>query len=143
MCHHFGLPHGLWAGMSRAVAQCQADAWGVQATRRSMTLVGIPQQQQDAVFRIVAAVLHLGNLSFEEATDIETSTIQVTQRASYHAMYPERLICTRCVIWRHILRICSWSTQSCIATQQTPRSGCVRVVKVLQCLRIVPSSHHM
>ena len=48
-----------------------------QATRRSMTLVGIPAEQQEAVFRMVAAVLHLGNLAFQEAGDQDTSTIQV------------------------------------------------------------------
>lgn len=48
-----------------------------QATRRSMTLVGIPAEQQEAVFRMVAAVLHLGNLSFQEGGDQDTSTIQV------------------------------------------------------------------
>mmetsp|Transcript_16539 Transcript_16539/g.49488 ORF Transcript_16539/g.49488 Transcript_16539/m.49488 type:complete len:1726 (-) Transcript_16539:622-5799(-) len=46
-----------------------------RATRRSMTLVGIPLEQQDAVFRMVAAVLHLGNLTFKEAGDQDTSTI--------------------------------------------------------------------
>jgi myosin heavy subunit len=52
----------------------------MQATRRSMTLVGIPLPQQDAVFRLVAAVLHLGNLMFQEDSDRDTSTIQVSDK---------------------------------------------------------------
>ena len=46
-----------------------------QATRRSMTLVGIPKPEQDAAFRTVAAVLHLGNLDFVEGGDSDSSTI--------------------------------------------------------------------
>ena len=41
-----------------------------------MTLVGIPKAEQDAAFRTVAAVLHLGNLDFEDAgADAEASTV--------------------------------------------------------------------
>ena len=42
-----------------------------------MTLVGIPKAEQDAAFRTVAAVLHLGNLDFVDAgaDDSEASTI--------------------------------------------------------------------
>lgn len=47
----------------------------MQATRRSMTLVGIPKAEQDAAFRTVAAVLHLGNLDFVDAGDTDSSTV--------------------------------------------------------------------
>ena len=41
-----------------------------------MTLVGIPVAEQDAAFRTVAAVLHLGNLDFVDAgADQEASTV--------------------------------------------------------------------
>ncbi len=41
-----------------------------------MTLVGIPKAEQDAAFRTVAAVLHLGNLDFvDSGADSEASTI--------------------------------------------------------------------
>lgn len=33
-------------------------------TRRAMSIVGITEAQQDSVWRIVAAVLHLGNVKF-------------------------------------------------------------------------------
>lgn len=44
-------------------------------TRRSMSVVGIPEAQQDAVFRTVAAVLHLGNLAFEPTPDGDASAL--------------------------------------------------------------------
>lgn len=40
-----------------------------------MTLVGIPVEQQDAVFRLVAAVLHLGNLEFADGGEQDSSTL--------------------------------------------------------------------
>ncbi|WJX10583.1 hypothetical protein P8452_01285 [Trifolium repens] len=39
------------------------------ATRRAMNVVGINNDEQDAIFRIVAAVLHLGNIEFVKAMD--------------------------------------------------------------------------
>lgn len=38
----------------------------MQRTRRAMSVVGMPVESQDAVFRTVAAVLHLGNIVFED-----------------------------------------------------------------------------
>ena len=38
----------------------------LQRTRRAMSVVGMPVETQDAVFRTVAAVLHLGNITFED-----------------------------------------------------------------------------
>ena len=50
-----------------------ASACG-QNTRRAMTLVGIPEVEQNAVFATVAAVLHLGNITFsasgEDAAEV-------------------------------------------------------------------------
>ena len=40
-----------------------------------MKLVGIPEAEQDAAFRTVAAVLHLGNLAFVEAGEVDSSTV--------------------------------------------------------------------
>lgn len=40
-----------------------------------MTLVGIPLEQQDACFRLVAAVLHMGNLEFAEGSEQDSSQL--------------------------------------------------------------------
>ncbi|RHN78326.1 putative myosin ATPase [Medicago truncatula] len=45
------------------------DAKEYLATRRAMDVVGISSDEQDAIFRIVAAVLHLGNIEFIKAVD--------------------------------------------------------------------------
>ena len=40
-----------------------------------MTNVGIPGSEQDAVFQLVATVLHLGNLEFTEAGEHDSSQV--------------------------------------------------------------------
>ncbi len=40
-----------------------------------MSLVGIPEQEQRAVFQTVAAVLHLGNVSFADGAEQDSSQV--------------------------------------------------------------------
>ncbi|KAK8955413.1 hypothetical protein KSP40_PGU016919 [Platanthera guangdongensis] len=42
-------------------------------TRRAMDVVGISTEEQEAIFRVVAAILHLGNIEFAEGTEIDSS----------------------------------------------------------------------
>jgi myosin-5 len=41
-----------------------------------MTIVGISEEDQDAVFRAVAAVLHLGNVRFQEGSEPDSSQVR-------------------------------------------------------------------
>ncbi|KAL0920549.1 hypothetical protein M5K25_009691 [Dendrobium thyrsiflorum] len=43
-------------------------------TRRAMEVVGISTEEQDAIFRVVAAILHLGNIEFSEGKETDSST---------------------------------------------------------------------
>ncbi|KAL7251326.1 hypothetical protein ACSBR1_013207 [Camellia fascicularis] len=43
------------------------------ATRRAMEIVGISSDEQDAVFRVVAATLHLGNIEFSKGIEADSS----------------------------------------------------------------------
>ncbi|KAE8717544.1 Myosin-6 [Hibiscus syriacus] len=43
------------------------------ATKRAMDVVGISQEEQDAIFRVVAAILHLGNFEFVKGKEIDSS----------------------------------------------------------------------
>ncbi|CAN4112840.1 unnamed protein product [Withania somnifera] len=43
------------------------------ATRRAMDVVGISSKEQDAIFRVVAAILHLGNIEFAKGKEIDSS----------------------------------------------------------------------
>ncbi|XP_051133264.1 myosin-8-like [Andrographis paniculata] len=42
-------------------------------TRRAMDIVGMSSDEQDAIFRVVAAVLHLGNIEFGKVSDGDAS----------------------------------------------------------------------
>lgn len=64
----------------------------VQDTRRAMTLVGIPMEEQDAVWQLVAVVLHLGNLNFTES---EEDSSQVSQPSEDHLNAAARLLGTQ------------------------------------------------
>ncbi|KAG0453292.1 hypothetical protein HPP92_025956 [Vanilla planifolia] len=43
-------------------------------TRKAMDIVGISSGEQDAIFRVVAAILHLGNIEFGEGKETDSST---------------------------------------------------------------------
>ncbi|XP_012569386.1 myosin-6-like isoform X1 [Cicer arietinum] len=43
------------------------------ATRRAMDVVGISSEEQDAIFQVVAAILHLGNIEFVKGEEIDSS----------------------------------------------------------------------
>ncbi|XP_057470098.1 myosin-8-like [Actinidia eriantha] len=43
------------------------------ATRRAMDIVGISSDEQDAIFRVVSATLHLGNIEFAKGIDTDAS----------------------------------------------------------------------
>ena len=78
---HSGSRHaGGQSDRPRLSATSVRSPW--QATRRSMTLVGIPVEQQDACFRMVAAVLHMGNLEFADGAEEDSS--QLAPAAAKH-----------------------------------------------------------
>ncbi|KAL7113224.1 hypothetical protein ACP275_04G048900 [Erythranthe tilingii] len=43
------------------------------ATKKAMDTVGISSEEQDAIFRVVAAILHLGNIEFTKGKEIDSS----------------------------------------------------------------------
>ncbi|XP_038696506.1 myosin-17-like isoform X2 [Tripterygium wilfordii] len=53
------------------------------ATRRAMDVVGISQEEQEAIFRVVAAILHLGNVEFAKGEDIDSSVIK-DKKSRFH-----------------------------------------------------------
>ncbi|XP_042388803.1 myosin-6-like [Zingiber officinale] len=53
------------------------------ATRRAMDVVGISTDEQDAIFSIVAAILHLGNVEFAEGEEADSS-VPKDEKSWYH-----------------------------------------------------------
>ncbi|KAL6545437.1 hypothetical protein OROGR_009311 [Orobanche gracilis] len=60
-----------------------SDANDYLATRRAMDIVGISKTEQEAIFRVVAAILHLGNIDFGKGKEIDSS-IPKDDKAKFH-----------------------------------------------------------
>ncbi|KAK3025057.1 hypothetical protein RJ639_044808, partial [Escallonia herrerae] len=59
------------------------DAREYLETRNAMDVVGISQDEQDAIFRVVAAILHLGNIEFIKGKEVDSSKLK-DEKARYH-----------------------------------------------------------
>ncbi|KAK3000828.1 hypothetical protein RJ639_022262, partial [Escallonia herrerae] len=69
------------------------DAREYLATRRAMDIVGISKTEQEAIFRVIAAILHLGNIDFAKGKEIDSS-IPKDDKAKFHLqMTAELLMC--------------------------------------------------
>lgn len=53
------------------------------ATKRAMDIVGIMEEEQEAIFRVVAAVLHLGNIEFAKGPEIDSSVVK-DEKSRFH-----------------------------------------------------------
>nr|XP_011462402.1 PREDICTED: myosin-8 isoform X2 [Fragaria vesca subsp. vesca] len=62
-------------------------------TRKAMDVVGISPDEQDAIFRVVAAVLHLGNIEFAKGTEADSSEPKDERSWSHLKTVAELLKC--------------------------------------------------
>ncbi|KAJ7973513.1 Myosin [Quillaja saponaria] len=70
-----------------------SDAHDYLATRRAMDIVGISEKEQEAIFRVVAAILHLGNIVFSKGKEVDSS-VPKDDSAKFHLkMTSELLMC--------------------------------------------------
>ncbi|XP_023539621.1 myosin-7-like isoform X1 [Cucurbita pepo subsp. pepo] len=80
------------------------------STREAMDVVGISTAEQDAIFRVVAAVLHLGNVEFAKGKDADSSEPK-DDKARFHLKMAAELfmcdekaledsMCTRVIVTR-------------------------------------------
>ncbi|XP_042395962.1 myosin-17-like isoform X1 [Zingiber officinale] len=53
------------------------------ATRRAMDIVGMNEQEQESIFRVVAAILHIGNIDFAKGPEIDSSVIK-DEKSRFH-----------------------------------------------------------
>ncbi|KAF8678522.1 hypothetical protein HU200_046276 [Digitaria exilis] len=69
------------------------DAEEYLATRKAMDTVGITEQEQEAIFRIVAAVLHLGNINFAKGKEVDSSIVKDDKSRFHLNTAGELLMC--------------------------------------------------
>ncbi|KAL3622382.1 hypothetical protein CASFOL_033793 [Castilleja foliolosa] len=67
------------------------DAREYLETRNAMDIVGINQDEQEAIFRVVAAILHLGNVEFVKGSESDSSKLK-DAKASYHLQTAAELL---------------------------------------------------
>ncbi|PKA59009.1 hypothetical protein AXF42_Ash001102 [Apostasia shenzhenica] len=60
-------------------------------TRRAMDIVGICEEEQEAIFRVVAAILHLGNINFAKGKEIDSSVIK-DEKSRFHLRTASELL---------------------------------------------------
>ncbi|OVA08348.1 IQ motif [Macleaya cordata] len=89
-------------------------------TRRAMDIVGISLDDQEAIFRTLAAILHLGNIEFSPGKENDSSTIK-DQKSSFHLqMAADLFMCDANLL---LATLCTRSIQT--------REG--SIVKALDC----------
>ncbi|CAN6281403.1 unnamed protein product [Urochloa humidicola] len=69
------------------------DAREYIETRNAMDIVGIDQEEQDAIFRVVAAILHLGNVNFSKGKEIDSSKLRDDKSVYHLKTVAELLMC--------------------------------------------------
>ncbi|CAN1217160.1 XI-I [Linum perenne] len=60
-------------------------------TRRAMDVVGISNEEQEAIFRTLAAILHLGNIEFSPGHEHDSSVIK-DQKSNFHMQKAAELL---------------------------------------------------
>ncbi|XP_062160286.1 myosin-15 [Alnus glutinosa] len=95
-------------------------------TRRAMDIVGISHEEQDAIFRTLAAILHIGNIEFSPGKEHDSSVIK-DQKSSFHMQMAANLF--RCDVNLLLVTLCTRSIQT--------REG--SIVKALDCNAAVAS----
>ncbi|KAG5391643.1 hypothetical protein IGI04_021606 [Brassica rapa subsp. trilocularis] len=60
-----------------------SDAHDYLATRRAMDIVGISEKEQEAIFRVVAAILHIGNIDFTKGKEVDSS-VPKDDKSKFH-----------------------------------------------------------
>ncbi|KAD4384135.1 hypothetical protein E3N88_24303 [Mikania micrantha] len=65
------------------------------ATKKAMDVVGISSDEQDAIFRVVAAILHLGNIEFTKGSEPDSSQPKDDQSRFHLETAAELFMCDK------------------------------------------------
>ncbi|MED6156822.1 hypothetical protein PIB30_017982 [Stylosanthes scabra] len=89
-------------------------------TRRSMDIVGISHEDQEAIFRVLAAILHLGNIEFSPGKEHDSSAV-TDDKSRFHMQMAAELF--MCDVELLLATLCTRSIQT--------REG--NIIKALDC----------
>jgi len=83
---HLGPPedfHYLNQSSCYQLTSMGSNAEQYAVTRRAMSIVGLEEEEQEAIFRVLAAILHLGNVLFAPGAAADSSQLR-DERARTH-----------------------------------------------------------
>ncbi|XP_066385776.1 protein OPAQUE1-like isoform X7 [Miscanthus floridulus] len=95
-----------------------SDAEEYLKTRRAMDIVGICFSDQEAIFRIVAAILHLGNIEFSPGKEFDSSVIK-DEKCKFHLQMAADLLMVDASLLLSTL---------CYRTIKTPEGNIIKAV---------------
>ncbi|XP_051118886.1 myosin-11-like [Andrographis paniculata] len=101
------------------------DAHEFLATRRAMDIVGISQKEQDAIFRVVAAILHIGNVDFMKGKEIDSSVLKDDKSKFHLQTAAELLMCDSSALEDALLKRVMVTPEEVIKRSLDPKSATV------------------
>ncbi|XVE89949.1 hypothetical protein DITRI_Ditri20bG0037300 [Diplodiscus trichospermus] len=102
-----------------------SDAHDYLATRRAMDIVGISDKEQEAIFRVVASILHLGNIAFTKGKEIDSSVPKDDQAKFHLKTTAELLMCDAQALEDALCKRVMITPEEVIKRSLDPRSASV------------------
>ncbi|GJX75101.1 myosin-9-like protein isoform X1 [Tanacetum coccineum] len=112
------------------------EAQDYLATRRAMDVVGISDQDQEAIFRLVAAILHLGNVEFIKGKEVDSSLLKDEKSKFHLKMTAELLMCDRAALEDALLKRVMVTPEEVIKRSLNPEAATISrdgLAKTLYC----------
>lgn len=100
-----------------------SDAEEYLATRRAMDVVGISKMEQEAIFRVVASILHLGNIEFAKGKEVDSSVIKDEKAKLHLKTAAELLMCDRVALEDALCKRVMVTPEEVIKRSLDPRSA--------------------
>ncbi|XP_024966855.1 myosin-11-like [Cynara cardunculus var. scolymus] len=102
-----------------------SDAHDYLATRRAMDVVGISDKDQEAIFRLVAGILHLGNVTFSKGKEVDSSLLKDDKSKFHLKMTAELLMCDRAALEDALLKRVMVTPEEVIKRSLPPEAATV------------------
>ncbi|PWA97995.1 IQ motif, EF-hand binding site [Artemisia annua] len=101
------------------------EAQDYLATRRAMDVVGISDKEQEAIFRLVAAILHLGNVEFIKGKEVDSSLLKDEKSKFHLKMTAELLTCDRAALEDALLKRVMVTPEEVIKRSLNPEAATI------------------
>lgn len=102
------------------------DAKEYRATRKAMDTVGISVEEQDAIFRVIAAILHLGNIEFAKGKEFDSSMPKDEKSWFHLRTAAELFMCDAKALEDSLCRKIIGTRDETIVTNVDPRTAASR-----------------